>query len=365
MDTGVINRWAAALEHVESTDKGMNGRNLRRVLEHGADAPSMFDAIGELYFGPVNHLWPTAPSDPVLLEILDPVRELIMKFSRFGDVLGQLDDYIAAVAAARVALENERDSVRTVDQIIADMRLTLEVTLLVAATSHLGAMKVIEDEVQDRIQTVMKTGMVPPPSQLDIANGAVSKTPSETSINLRTFAALVAPKPVYEWHEVTNPNPADQPWIMKQFASQAIVSYFTEWEDHYRRELARAHGCTIYDIQINYFGDLSRMRQDYVHHRGFCANSQSVYCEVLKWFNRDDIMIPTAQNWAQLLKSFPAEDLRRTPVTVETGRDQIRGSASIPVLREFDDIAGTERRNRGDALDQALSEWTEKNRPRK
>ena len=43
---------------------------------------------------------------------------------------------------------------------------------------------------------------------------------------------------------------------MKQFAAQAIVSYYTEWEDHYRHELARAHGCTIYDLQINYFGDL-------------------------------------------------------------------------------------------------------------
>jgi hypothetical protein len=363
MDTGVIDRWVNVLEQVELTDKGVNGRNLRGALANGPDVPSAFDVVRLLYFGPVLDLWPTAPSDPVLVDILEPVRELIMKFSPYRDVLSQLDDYVAAVAAACASLEVERKTVRTVEQIIADMRLTLEVTLLVAGTSHLGPMKLIYDELDDRNRSVATTGIVPPPGHLDFATGEVSKTPSETSMNLRTFAVLAAPKPAYEWNEAMDPNQADQPWIMKQFAAQAIVSYYTEWEDHYRHELARAHRCTIYDLQINYFGDLGRMRHDYVHRRGFCGNSQSEYCEVLKWFNKDDIMIPTPANYVQLLTDFPADELRQTPVTTETGREKVRGFASIPILRAFDDVAGTERKRRGEALDEALSEWTEGNRP--
>ena len=210
MDTGVIDRWVNVLEQVELTDKGVNGRNLRRALANGLDVPSAFDVVRLVYFGPVLDLWPTAPSDPVLLDILEPVRELIMKFSPYRDVLSQLDDYVAAVAAARASLEVERTSVRTVEQIIADMRLTLEVTLLVAGTSHLGPMKLIYDELEDRNRSVATTGIVPPPGRLDLATGEVSKTPSETSINLRTFAALAAPKPAYEWNEAMDPNQADQ-----------------------------------------------------------------------------------------------------------------------------------------------------------
>jgi hypothetical protein len=243
------------------------------------------------------------------------------------------------------------------------MRLALEVTLLVAGTSHLGSMTVIDDELQDRNRSVSTTGIIPPPSYFDLATGQISKKPSDTSINLRAFAALVAPEPAYEWSDALDPSQSAQPWIMKQFAAQAIVTYYTEWEEHYRRELARAHGCSIYDFQINYFGDLSRLRQDYVHRRGICGNSNSEFCEVLKWFNKGDIMIPTPANYVQLLTDFPADELRQTPVAVETGRDQIKGSASIPVLRAFDSLAGTERKKRGEALDDALSDWTDKNRP--
>ena len=44
---------------------------------------------------------------------------------------------------------------------------------------------------------------------------------------------------------------------MKQFAAQAIVDFYTDWEEYYRSELARAHECDPDDFQIDYFGDLS------------------------------------------------------------------------------------------------------------
>ena len=45
MDTGVIDRWVNVLEQVELTDKGVNGRNLRRALANGLDVPSAFDVV--------------------------------------------------------------------------------------------------------------------------------------------------------------------------------------------------------------------------------------------------------------------------------------------------------------------------------
>ena len=110
---------------------------------------------------------------------------------------------------------------------------------------------------------------------------------------------------------------------MKQFAAQVIVDFYTDWEEHYRVQLATAHHCEKYDFQINYFGDLGKLRHDYVHNRGICSNS--AHCDTLKWFSTGDLMIPTSANYVQLLTEFPADELRHRPSRVETGRAPVRG----------------------------------------
>ncbi len=75
-------------------------------------------------------------------------------------------------------------------------------------------------------------------------------------------------------------------------------------------------------------------------------------------------MIPTPANYVQLLTEFPADELRRRPSRVETGRAPVKGSSSIPVLREFERVARELHGNIGTALDQALMEWTARNSQR-
>ena len=120
-----------------------------------------------------------------------------------------------------------------------------------------------------------------------------------------------------------------------------------------------AHQCEKYDFQINYFGDLGKLRHDYVHNRGICSNS--AHCATLKWFSTGDLMIPTPANYVQLLTEFPADELRRRPSRVETGRAPVRGSADIPILREFEKVARDVHGSVGQALDEALTEWTGRN----
>ena len=113
-------------------------------------------------------------------------------------------------------------------------------------------------------------------------------------------------------------------------------------------------------FRIDYFGDLGKMRHDYVHNRGVCSNS--AHCELLNWFSKGDLMIPTPENYLQLLTEFPAADLATKPSPVNTGRASVQGSASIPTLREFEKIARAQYPNLGPALDEALAEWVAKNK---
>ena len=65
----------------------------------------------------------------------------------------------------------------------------------------------------------------------------------------------------------------------------------------------------------------------------------------------------------QLLTDFPADELQTKPQPVVSGRDQVRGSVSIPILREFDQLARERDGNLGPALDEALAAWIAKNKP--
>jgi hypothetical protein len=142
---------------------------------------------------------------------------------------------------------------------------------------------------------------------------------------------------------------------MKQFAAQAVVEFFTEWEEYYRPALATALDCSEDDIRINYFGDLRNMRQDFVHNRGICRNSARN--KVLKWFAKGQIMIPTPANYSELLTTFPAEQLRIKPPPFVKERKRVEANATAGLVDRFEEVADAKGLTKDAALDQALTQW--------
>jgi hypothetical protein len=267
-------RWGKVLENIQRADNSPSGRNTRRALsggKTGIDLPAnAYNVITTIYTGPFKELWAAdPPQDPPLQQALQPVYDAENGFTPYEELEPQIDRCLEAVAAARQALSDGSDSAPTAEQIIADMEMWLKVNLLVAGTSHLGPMKVIDDEIAKQAEPV-KSGLRLPPRHFDFATGEVVNVRTETSIPLAVFAASVDPAIASSWAEVLQPDPADQPWIMKQFAAQLIVTFYTEWEEYYRPALAKALGCEPEAIRLDYFGDVRNMRQDYVHTRGIC-----------------------------------------------------------------------------------------------
>jgi hypothetical protein len=54
------------------------------------------------------------------------------------------------------------------------------------------------------------------------------------------------------------------------------------------------------------FADLNKMRQDYVHNRGW-ATAKQAKNKRLRWFEQGDLMIPAAANYEQLFKELQSE----------------------------------------------------------
>jgi len=297
----------------------------------------------------VTDLWSVdAPTDPALVNVLQPVINAAIGFTPWKELLPQWDDYVAVVQAARQALDTEPMGEPTVDEIIAEMMLSLKTTLLIAGTGNLGAMTLIASEITRRYVNFAAPFRAPERAY-DLATNRMVDLPSTTTLSLAAIKTILNPV-----REKTDSN-TSQPPVMKQFAAQAIVDFYTDWEEYYRAELARAHQCSKRDFQIDYFGDLNRMRQDYVHNRGVCSNS--AHCTQLTWFSEGDLMIPTPENYLQLLTDLPADELRQRPVPRQTGRERISIRASTPLIRRFEEIAGARYASKGDSLDEALRDW--------
>jgi hypothetical protein len=353
-----IQRWRSVLLDIEQLHALPSGPNVRAQLS-GPEAIANWQVVNASpIFGIAKGLLTSlvydllsvdTPIDPALTEVLQPVLDSARSITPWKPLLPQWDEYARQVRAARQALETRQFAEPTVDEIINEMSLSLKTSLLISGTGVFGSMKVIAEELARRYATFADTFTLPL-RFYDFESKSMVDHPSSTTLSLAAIKAII--DPVREAQ-------LSQPPGMKQFAAQVIVDFYTDWEEHYRVELARAHQCDKYDFQINYFGDLGKLRHDYVHNRGICSNS--AHCDVLKWFSTGDLMIPTPANYVQLLTEFPGDELRRRPSRVETGRAQVSGRADIPTLREFERVARGVHGSVGPALDEALAEWTKKN----
>jgi hypothetical protein len=355
-----IQRWRTVLLKVEQTQALPSRQKVRAELNtpqavahwQQVNTTLIYSSVRGFLTALVHDLWSVdAPIDPVMKAAIQPVLDAAMAFTPWKPLLPQWDNYIERIQEARQILDAQQFGEPTVDEIIHEMSLSLKTSLLLSGTATLGSMKVLTEELARRYVSFL-TPITVPLRFYDFASKSMVDHPSPTTLSLAAINAIIDP--------VREDNASlPQPPGMKQYAAQLIVEFYTDWEEYYRVELAKAHQCSKYDFQINYFGDLGKLRHDYVHNRGVCSNS--AHCDTLTWFSTGDLMIPTPANYLQILTEFPGDELRRRPSRVETGRAPVRGSASVPVLREFERVARDLHGSVGPALDEALAEWTTKN----
>jgi hypothetical protein len=360
-----IQRWRSVLEDIVQYSALPSGQNVRRQLASPDARANVGTVNSSPIYGMVRGTLTTpfldlqsvdTPRDPVLLAILQPISDGVLHMTSFKELLPQWEEFDRLAQAALSALDDVDLFEPTVDELVAEMLLSLKTTLLLAGTGLHGSMKVIAEELVRRQLSFAQTFTLPL-RFFDLATNSMVDHPSKTTLSLAGLKPIVDAN---TGDSLASAGSSPAPPVMKQFAAQAIVDFYTDWEEYYRSELARAHECDADDFQIDYFGDLSKLRQDYVHNRGVCRNSAA--CKRLKWFTKGQLMTPTGDNYLQLLTDFPSGELATRPESVESGRTQVKGRVDLAIRREFDQVAGALHGNDA-ALDEALAEWTVKNKP--
>lgn len=114
------------------------------------------------------------------------------------------------------------------------------------------------------------------------------------------------------------------PAIQSMLYGQWFAYVFALWEEQYRGLIATAHGDAPdgdawrrRDIACPLFGDIRRIRNDFIHNKGVA--DESAANEVLTWFTEGDpAQISTAQ-MLSLVELFPAEQLAESPTRAGKG----------------------------------------------
>lgn len=71
--------------------------------------------------------------------------------------------------------------------------------------------------------------------------------------------------------------------VFRALGQQWLVMVVAQWE-HYRKRLADAEGVETSEVEDAVLADLTRMRNDVVHHRGIATQHNTGRCERVKWF---------------------------------------------------------------------------------
>jgi hypothetical protein len=357
-----IERWDKVLDAVMKSREGLLYPEAMtpevRKHQYTRDLPMIIETV----FSQFVHAWntdrPAEGSD--LYQVLEPVARAIATPLDFTQAaVAQVDPMMDAVVEARSGL-HQLGGPATAAEVVADIEHLLKVTVLVARVSHQGSTKIIDDELQARFEAINKNE-ARGAKYLDLHTFQAVEQPSKTTISLQVVLSMIDPG-IATLEERMQPFPEETyPPIMKQFAAQWVVNVYTDWEEHFRGELATALGCDKTAVRSDYFADLGRMRQDYVHNRGIARNSARN--KVLKWFNRGDTMIPLHANYKQLLTDFPAQELLAPRPVPAAQRQPVKANADPHLVHQFADIADWLSVSKDAALDQALAEWIEAHRP--
>jgi hypothetical protein len=102
---------------------------------------------------------------------------------------------------------------------------------------------------------------------------------------IRTLAARLAP---------------DGP-VVHALGQQWVVMVASKWNDQYRSLIADALGTPKNELKDVALADLTRIRNDIVHHRGIATKKNSGRCELFRWFEEGQPIRVMPEHVAQLM----------------------------------------------------------------
>lgn len=245
-------------------------------------------------------------------------------------------------------------------ELLQDLEQDFKASVLSARLGHNGIMQ-LNDRLRDSDMEAIRRGAPADGAYVDVQTLQRVSNRSHRTISVSALRALTDARVAGVLDVMRGYDETDQPPTMARFAMQWVVGVTTYWDELYRPEIATAVGCEPRQIRSQFFADLAKMRQDYVHNRGKASRRNATKTQILKWYELGQLMIPRQANYDQLFQELTsAIDNLRDPKTAQLdNRTSISARVHVDLARAFDAAARDRAVKPDDALEQAIAAWLE------
>ena len=245
-------------------------------------------------------------------------------------------------------------------ELVEELKRTIKVSMLAALLGAAGIVELADAEFAARLEELK----YPPPQSrwVELAREpvAVVGRPTDTTVSIEEVYQAAAPGVQGMLQairgEVSPPRKAE---VQRIQGAQWISFIFAEWNDHYRFELAKVWDCSHRDYVFPFFGDLARVRNDFIHNGGV-AKRATANCQTLSWFNEGEQMFLTPAMYVDVVQIWPWDDLLHQPAPIQDSRTQYPGRATVRLIDAVQRAAAADGVKPDDVIEGALQLWLQR-----
>ena len=240
-----------------------------------------------------------------------PLNQAVRDLFTDADVraaMSRLEDTMAAAEETLTALVANPEPA-SLTEIVEELRRAVKVSMLAALVGAAGVVELADAEFAARLEELK----YPPPQSrwVELAREpvAVVGTPTDTSVSIEEVYQAAAPGVQGMFQAMRGDvSPPRKIEVQRIQGAQWISFIFAEWNDHYRFELAKVWDCSHRDYAFPFFGELAKIRNDFIHNGGV-AKRATANCPTLSWFSEGEQMFLTPAMYVDVVRSWPWDGL--------------------------------------------------------
>jgi hypothetical protein len=299
------------------------------------------------------------PPDSLVAAAISPLKEAVADLSTTADIRGAMAALEAAMASAQSDLNQLlRDpEPASAEELVDQLKRTVRVSMLTALLGSTGIVDLARSEFDARQQELKH----PPPQsrwvELAIEPVRAVSSRTDTAVSIEDVYQSAAPGVQGLLQAMRGQlSPPRRLDVQRLQGAQWISYVYSEWNDHYRDELAKVWDCSPRDFVHPFFGELAKIRNDFIHNSGI-AKRTTANCKILNWFSEGDQMFLTTPMYVDVLRNWPWDELTQRPKSIEHNRSQYKGQAPIALVDEVNNAAVAAGIAPDAVIEGALTQW--------
>jgi hypothetical protein len=360
-------RWLAAIELAKPVAAGMLLYREKNIVGKTGIPEQAQDLFVKRMLDPLRLTIESEPVPPGT-----PLHGVLSDVVRTVNEVQVGTQFVTSVKALDVALDAALNSLRDwtagedskIEDIIDELERAFLISLFITLTSHTfvvtwgGDWETHHDRFLDGKESHDLPHYVHLPTFMPCAE------PGNGRVHVQQLLSALRAGTQFFIAGASSTNVEHYPELQSIVYSQWFAYMHAIWDEQFRERIAAFYDTPEEpleknDVLVDFFGDIRRIRNDFVHRKGIADEVTKV--KLLKWgFVQGDPLEITTEQMLSLVGLFPREALMVKPTPRPApNRKSVPGSADIVLVDNFLAKVAEMQIDKNAAIDEALAHWIE------